>query len=99
MYNDAPTVVPALCMLNRNLSPPPPPTPASCPATVWSSRRCTSAISGLMLAVGVPSGMRQKSATHFGGVGRASGGEDMGCDLAVELEGGIVVGWWRRWEY
>jgi hypothetical protein len=40
-------------------------------------RRWTSAISAETEAVGVPIGMRQKSAVHFGGVARSASSDDM----------------------
>jgi hypothetical protein len=57
-----PTVVPALCILNSN--------------PLVLSNLWTSAIWALTLAVGVPMGIKQKSAIHIEGVGE--GGEGSG---------------------
>lgn len=71
----SPTVVPAECI--ENLRP-----------DFWS-RRWTAATSFETEAVGVPRGMRQKSAVHAGGVERAEGGvSEADWDMVAGVEGG-----------
>ena len=65
MWQHLPTVVPAECMLYFK--------------PLLFNNRWTSAICTDTEAVGVPSGMRQKSAVHFGGVSTLMVSDDILC--------------------